>query len=247
MEEEISLIEIFQILKKRLGLILTATGIGLVLAAIFTFIIATPVYESTTQLLVSRPADENAIQQSEINANIQMINTYEDIIRNPVILDPVIEEMGMDTTVDDLREQITVGTGEESQVFSVSVQDESPYQAAEIANTTADVFQNDLDSIMSVDNVSIISQAVPSTSPVSPNNVLNLIIGLLLGGMIGVGLAFLREFLDNSVKDEDFVIQETGWTSLGRISEMTESDTQKKTRNTDNYDESTSRTDRSRV
>jgi len=247
MEEEISLVEIFQILKKRLRLILTATGIGLVLAAIFTFIIATPVYESTTQLLVSRPTEENALQQSEINANIQMINTYEDIIRNPVILDPVIEEMGMDTTVDDLREQITVGTEEESQVFSVAVQNENPYQAAEIANTTAGVFQENLDSIMSVDNVSIISQAVPSTSPVSPNNLLNLVIGLLVGGMIGLGLAFLHEFLDNSVKDEDFVIQETGWTSLGRISEMTESDIQKKPRKTDNYDESTSRTDRSRV
>lgn len=247
MEEEISLVEIFKVLKKRLGLIITTTGIALLLAALYTFIIATPVYESNTQLLVSRPTEENAIEQSEINANIQLINTYEDIIRNPVILDLVIEELAMDTTVGELREQITVGTEEESQVFSVSVQDESPYQAAEIANATAGVFQENLDSIMNVDNVTIISQAVPMTSPISPNNPVNLLIGLLVGGIIGIGFALLLEFLDNSVKDEDFVIQETGWTSLGRISEMTESDIVIKSQKNESNQYSTNRSDRSRV
>ena len=49
---------------------------------------------------------------------------------------------------------------------------------------------------------------------------LNLAIGVVLGGMIGVGLAFLLEFLDNTVKDEKFIVEELGWTSLGRIAEM---------------------------
>jgi len=220
MEEEISLVELFQILKKHIGLIIGAVLGGFVLSAIFTLFIATPTYESSSQLLVSRPTEENNIQQSQINANIQLINTYEDIITNPVILDPVIEELGLDTTVDQLRERISVSTAEESQVFSVDVTGEDPYLASEIANTTASVFQNNLDSIMNVDNVSIISQAVPEMDPVSPNTVLNLVIGILLGGMIGIGAAFLIEFLDTTVKDESFIEQELGWTSLGRVSEM---------------------------
>ncbi|MDZ7835010.1 MAG: GNVR domain-containing protein [Alkalibacterium sp.] len=74
---------------------------------------------------------------------------------------------------------------------------------------------------MNVDNVTVISEAVPNLKPISPNNVLNVVIGLVLGGMIGVGLAFLLEFLDNTVKDEKFIVENLGWTSLGRISEMT--------------------------
>jgi len=220
MEEEISLVELFQMLKKHIGLIIGTTLAGFAILAIYTLFIATPTYESSSQLLVSRPTEENTIQQSQINANIQLINTYEDIITNPVILDPVIEELGLDTTVDQLREQISVSTAEESQVFSVDVTGEDPYLASEIANTTAGVFQNNLDSIMNVDNVSIISQAVPEMDPVSPNTVLNLVIGILLGGMIGIGAAFLIEFLDTTVKDESFIEQELGWTSLGRVSEM---------------------------
>jgi len=242
MEEEISLVELFQILKKHIGLIIGAVLGGFVLSAIFTLFIATPTYESSSQLLVSRPTEENTIQQSQINANIQLINTYEDIITNPVILDPVIEELGLDTTVDQLREQISVSTAEESQVFSVNVTNEDPYLASEIANTTASVFQNNLDSIMNVDNVTVISQAVPDTDAVSPNTVLNLVIGILLGGMIGVGAAFLIEFLDTTVKDESFIEQELGWTNLGRVSQISEEDIV--SQNTESIDQQTSSSSR---
>jgi len=246
MEEEISLVELFQMLKKHIGLIIGTTLAGFAILAIYTLFIATPTYESSSQLLVSRPTEENTIQQSQINANIQLINTYEDIITNPVILDPVIEELGLDTTVDQLRERISVSTAEESQVFSVDVTGEDPYLASEIANTTASVFQNNLDSIMNVDNVTVISQAVPDTDAVSPNTVLNLVIGILLGGMIGIGAAFLIEFLDTTVKDESFIEQELGWTSLGRVSEMSIEEALPQ-ESVESEDESTSRSNRRRV
>jgi len=246
MEEEISLVELFQMLKKHIGLIIGTTLAGFAILAIYTLFIATPTYESSSQLLVSRPTEENTIQQSQINANIQLINTYEDIITNPVILDPVIEELGLDATVDQLRERIAVSTAEESQVFSVDVTSEDPYLASEIANTTASVFQNNLDSIMNVDNVTVISQAVPDTDAVSPNTVLNLVIGILLGGMIGIGAAFLIEFLDTTVKDESFIEQELGWTSLGRVSEMSIEEALPQ-ESVESEDESTSRSNRRRV
>jgi capsular polysaccharide biosynthesis protein len=74
--------------------------------------------------------------------------------------------------------------------------------------------------ILNVDNVAILSVAEPNLNPVSPNNTLNVLIGIVLGAMIGVGAAFLIEFLDNTVKDDRFIVEELGWTSLGRVSEM---------------------------
>ena len=222
MEEEISLVELFKIFKKRLGLIINLAIVGLLLAAAYTFFIATPSYSATTQLLVNRTQETEMIQQSDITTNVQLINTYSDIIRNPVILDPVIEELDLDATTDSLKEQISVTTAENSQVFSVQVTSDNPYTAAEIANTTATVFQGNLPTIMNVDNITVISEAVVNTNPVSPNNLLNLAIGILLGGMLGVGIAFLLEFLDTSVKEEKFITDELGWSNLGRISLMSE-------------------------
>jgi len=220
-EEEISLIELFGILKKRMGWIINATLLGLLLAAVFTFFVATPTFSSTTQLLVNRTQQTEVIQQSDINTNLQLINTYKDIVRGPVILDEVREILNLSESHSSLSDRISVSNQDNSQVFSIQVTDENPNNAAVIANTTATVFQENLDEIMNVDNITIISQAEPNLSPVSPNNTLNLAIGLVLGAMVGIGLVFLFEFLDNTVKDERFITEEVGWTSLGRISEMT--------------------------
>lgn len=200
--------------------IINATLLGVLLAAVYTFFVAVPEYSSTTQLLVNRTQQSEVIQQSDINTNVQLINTYKDILKGPVILDEVRDELDLELSHTELSNKISISSQDNSQVFNIQVSDGNPYDAATIANTTASVFKENLPEIMNVDNVSVISEGIPNETPISPNNVLNLAIGLVLGGMIGVGLAFLFEFMDNTVKDEKFIVEELGWTSLGRISEM---------------------------
>lgn len=221
MEEEISLSELFSTLKNRLSMIISLGLIGLIIAAGFTFFIATPQYNATTQILVNRTTESaEGLQLTDINTNVQMINTYKDIIKGPVILDEVRENLGTNLTTTELSEKIEITTQENSQVFSLTVTDESPYESAEIANFVATTFQNEIGNIMNVENVTIISEAVPNTNQISPNNLLNLVIGLLVGVMLGVGIAFLLEFMDKSVRDERFITETLGWSVLGSVSEM---------------------------
>ena len=221
MEEEISLVELFTILRKRLGMIISLSFLGFILSFIFTFFVITPQYSATTQMLVSQTESSQPIQQGDINTNLQLINTYKDIIKGPVILDDVREELNLELTHNELSNKVQVVSDTVSQVFSLKVTDTNPYSAAEIANTTAEVFQKTVGTIMNVDNVTVISVAIADTNPVSPNKTLNLAIGLLLGLMTAVGLAFVLEFLDTTVKDPKFVTDEVGWTNLGSISIMT--------------------------
>jgi len=53
--------------------------------------------------------------------------------------------------------------------------------------------------------VTIIDQAKPGKSPVRPNKTLNILLGIVIGLMVGVGLAFFIEYLDTSVKTIDDV------------------------------------------
>lgn len=220
-EEEISLGEIFAIIKQRMLLIISLGIVGLLISALYTFFLVTPMYDSTTQLLVNRTSDSaNEIQLSDINTNVQMINTYKDIIKGPVILGDVKENLATDYTISELAEMVTIGSNENSQVFSMTVTSADPAEAAGIANNIAATFQANIGDIMKVENVSIISEAVVNPNPILPNTMLNLVLGLLVGGMMGLGLAFLLHFMDKTIRDNQFISQTIGWPDLGVISEM---------------------------
>jgi len=229
-EEEISLVELLGIIKKHFKLIVITTVGATIIAALYTFFLTTPMYQSSTEILVTQSSNEEAtVSQSDIDTSIALINTYEDIIRNDVTLNPVIEELGLEADPSDLRENISIQINENSQVFSLQAQSENPYEASEIANTTAGVFQEQIFDMMDVDNVTIISEATPNMDPASPNNLLNIIIGFLLGGMLGVGLVFIRELTDTTVKTEEYIEEATGWTSLGHVNRFSKDDLTVKT------------------
>nr|WP_102348376.1 Wzz/FepE/Etk N-terminal domain-containing protein [Bacillus sp. Marseille-P3661] len=206
--EEISLKEIFQTLKKRLWLIISLACIAAIASAIISFFVLTPIYQSSTQILVNQAKSEQAIYNvNDIRTNIELINTYNVIIKSPVILDKVIEELELNRSYGQLNSQITVGSENNSQVVAITVQDPDPVMAAKIANTTATVFQRDIVNIMNVDNVSILAQADEggNPSPIKPRPTLNIAIAIVVGLMAGVGLAFLLEYLDNTIKSEQDV------------------------------------------
>ncbi|MBT2738375.1 YveK family protein [Bacillus sp. ISL-7] len=231
MEETISLKELLQTLRKRLSLILSITFIAVLISGVVSYFFLTPIYQASTQLLVNKSKDDQStFQYNEVQTNLQLINTYNVIIKSPVILEKVIKDLNLDMTVSELNQKITVQNEKDSQVVNLSVQDTSEANAAEIANKTATVFQKEIVKIMNVDNVSILAKAVVSDhpSPIKPQPLLNVAIALVVGLMAGVGLAFLLEYLDNTIKDEQEIEKLLGLPVLGVIATMDES--QMKTR-----------------
>jgi capsular polysaccharide biosynthesis protein len=227
MEETISLRELFYTLRKRIWMIISIAVVATVASGIISFYVLTPIYSSSTQLLVNQEkSDQPMYNIGEIQTNLQLINTYNVIIKSPAILDLVAKELDMDVTSEQLNEKITVGSEKDSQVLSISVQDADPQMATDIANTTAKVFQNEIVKIMNVDNVSILAQAKTkeNPSPIKPQPVLNMAIALVVGLMAGVGLTFLLEYMDNTIKNEMDVEKVLGLPVLGAIHTMSEKD-----------------------
>ncbi|SES42777.1 YveK family protein [Salipaludibacillus aurantiacus] len=221
MEETISLKEIVETLKKRLRLIIVITVAAVALSAIISYFLLTPTYNASTQLLVNQSAEEGQqYTSSELRTNLDLINTYNVIITSPRIIEPTLEELNLERSKGALRDQISVSAEGDSQVVSITVEDDNPAMAVEIANTLALVFQRDIIDIMNVDNVSILSTAelADNPSPVSPNPTLNMAIAFVVGLMAAVGLAFLLEFLDNTIKTEDDVEEKLGIPVLASIS-----------------------------
>ena len=205
MEESISLQEIFLVLKKRIKLIIVITLAAVLISALGTLLLITPKYEASSQFIVSQPEPTQEMNINDIRTNVEMINTFTVIITSPAILNQVNDELNLNTSTDALASKINVSNAQNSQVVNVTVTDTDPASAANIANTTVEIFQESIPTYMNVDNVSILSTAEigENPSPVSPNVNLNIVIALVLGAMVGVGLSFLLEYLDTTVKTEE--------------------------------------------
>lgn len=221
----------------------------------------TPKYTATTQLLVNQKNENNANGQAYNNqqADIQVINTYKDIITSPVILKETKKELanpvkvvrkaqpakyktladgtkrlvsaakpakvehtgqGYSMTTSQLSDAITIKTQTNSQVFSVSVETDNPKKSAAAANTIANVFKKRVKKIMNVNNVTVVARATTPSKPSSPNVKLFTLAGAVLGLLISFMIVLMRDLMDTSVRDNDFMVDELGLTNLGQITHI---------------------------
>ncbi|OEF99797.1 capsular biosynthesis protein [Vulcanibacillus modesticaldus] len=219
---EIDLRELLQIIKKRLGMILVIVLVATLVSGIISFFFLTPIYQASTELLVNKSdQDMNSIYSySDIQTNLKLIETYNVIIKSPRIIDLVIANYNLDLTAQELINKISVNTVKNSQVMSITVTDPDYTKAVMLANAIADTFEKEIVNIMKVDNVQILTKAkaVQNPAPIKPKPMLNIMIALVLSLMLGIGLTFLLEYLDNSIRSEADIERLLGYPVLGSIS-----------------------------
>lgn len=202
-EETISIGELFSILKRSKGLIISLAIIAALIAFLVSSFVISPTYEASTQVLVAPKQSEQSIDLGQVQSSINLVNTYRVIIQSPAILEQVQENvMGAPESISNL---ITVNSEQNSQVINIKVQHTNPVLATDIANEISDVFSKEVPELMSVDNVKVLSNASVPMSPVKPNILLNTAIAMVLGVMIGIAIAFLKVVLDRRIKTEQDV------------------------------------------
>ncbi|MCI1590674.1 YveK family protein [Heyndrickxia oleronia] len=219
MEESISLKEVIQTIIKRWKLIVLISLLAMLLSGSITFYLLTPKYQASTQILVNQKNVENKLDYSQMQSNVSLINTYREIIKSPTIIEKVIKKLDLKQSTEQLNQKITINSSDNSQVFSVTVQDNNPGLAVAIVNSVSEIFQKEIKGIMNVDNVSILAKAEMKNnpSPVNPNPLLNIAIGFIVGFLFGIGLVFLIEYFDNTLKNSQDVENFLGLPILGSI------------------------------
>lgn len=219
MEETVSLRDLVETLKKRIVLIISITLLVTAVSGAMSYFFIKPVYKSSTQILVSQAAAGALASIAGFDADAKYIETYNVIMKSPYILDQVIEELKLDTTPAGLNGSLSVSQEGQSQVVTLSVQNNDPAEAVLITNEIAKVFQREIAKLMQIDNIHILSPAELSENPVpiKPQPVLNMAIAFVVGLMASIGLAFLLEYLDNTVKTEQDVEKLLGLSVLGAV------------------------------
>ncbi|MFC5469237.1 YveK family protein [Cohnella suwonensis] len=198
------------IIRRRLLMIVLLIIASCLAMGMYSYSFITPQYAASAKLIVNQFKDSSSLLPSidvgSINSTIGLIKTYKEIIRTPRIMKKVAEEYPeLRMSYGELISKVSVSSVNETQVMSVSVRDDSYEKAAKAANAVAVVFQKMVPTLMKVDNVSILNFADPQEShgPVAPNPKLNIAVAFMLALMLGVGIAFLLDYLDDTIKTEE--------------------------------------------
>ena len=223
MEEEIELRQYWEVLRKRWLIVVAIPLMAALTSGIISFFIIKPVYQASTTLIVGKKASESGqaaaqmLDNSVLQANLQLAKTYATIAQSRTVEENVIKDLNLPMKVEELDRLISINPVKTTEILELQVSNTNPELAASIANTMAQEFSKAVIEIKKLDSVSIVDSAVTPDKPVKPNKKLNVLIAFVVGLMASVGLVFLLEYIDNTVKTSDDIEKLLGIPVLGVI------------------------------
>jgi capsular polysaccharide biosynthesis protein len=194
-------------------------------AAYVSFYMLSPLYESSTTLYVNNSTSINnpgiPVDYTGLLAADYLVKDYRELVKSRVVTDAVIKDMKlkkMDPQT--LAALISVNSKNETRIIEISVQNQDPKLAMNIANNVSAVFMEKVKELMKVENVNIVDAAQLPASPIEPSPFRNITIAAFLGIAIALGIIFMVEYLDNTIKTPEDIEKYIGITVLGTIPVM---------------------------
>ena len=212
-----------KVVRRRWRIILTTLLVVVALASFVTFQ-TTPQYESRARLFVST-TDQSASETFQGGTfAIQRVSSYADLVNGQELASRVIKRVGLPITPAELSEKITATVVPETVLLQISATDPDPRRAQQIGQATAEEltgFVRELETPEGKANApikaTIVDPANLSDTPVAPKPVRNIALAVMLGLLLGIGLAVIRELLDTTVKGPDDIGELTEAPVLGGI------------------------------
>lgn len=223
MEEEISLVELGQILIKRWKLLLFLPLIAAVLTyglSLYTF---TPEYVSSSSIIVmpfTEETESGGIIRHDVASTRQVVESCRELTLSHDSLNQVIMDLNLPFEASTLRSKIEINVSND--VTSVNTTNSNPTRAYEITNHVTGVLMSYITDTARLENVQLLNPAQLPEAPVNQNFLLNVAVAAVLALMISTALAFLFEHLDNTIKSADDVQKYIGVQVLGVIPEFEE-------------------------
>lgn len=217
--EEINIQELLKYFVSKIYIVIITTIIFLIGGLVYINAILTPMYHSsTTLILVSDNKSENSqTLQSDVALNKNLVTTYSEIVKSRTVLSKVISELKLDSSVSSLSKNINVTSIENTEIIKIEVSDEDSKEAQKIANTISKVFINEVKKIYNLTNVSVVDKAVVEKSAYNVQPVKQSLIAAVLGIIAGSGIIFIIFYFDTSVKSATDIEEKLGLSVIGNI------------------------------
>jgi len=215
--------EYVRIASRRWKIIFGSMFAAIAFAALLTAL-ATPTYSSSARLFVSTAQGDStqAYQGSLFSA--ARIGSYADLVGSREVSETVVDDLGLSLTPAELTDRVSASVVPETVILEITATDPQPQQAQRIAQAVAEqisVLVSDLETPPGEGRApikaTIVDNAALPQSPTSPQPMRNLVLAAVLGLLLGLGAAILRELMDSSIKSRKDVTDAAGLPVMGNI------------------------------
>ena len=223
-EQVIRLDELFEALKKRWLMIISITLMATIFSAALSFFVIKPQYEASTKVFIGKDESENqAYSQNDVLMYQKLMKTYSEAIKTKDLISRGLKGTSINIEPKEVLENLTVVTVADTQILQIKYKSNNPEEAKAVIEGVSDEFVKTSKDLVPNGNIQIIEAVELPEKAVSPNKKMNIAIAFLLGLMVGSGLAFLLEFLDNTFKNKDQLEREFEIPVIGSIPTVKES------------------------
>ncbi|MGH3365752.1 MAG: polysaccharide biosynthesis tyrosine autokinase [Nocardioidaceae bacterium] len=209
--------------RRRWALILVCMLVSIAGTALVTLRM-TPHYESTARLFVTTPQGDTADAYTGGMFSQERVLSYASLITGERVAQRVIDRLGLQRSPNQLTEQLTSSVAPDTVILEVSTIDPNPQVAQSITAAVAAEFTGLVTELekapgkkRSPIKATVVDAADLPNTPVSPQPLRNVGLAAILGLLVGIAIAVLRETLDTTLKSADDVNAITGTSLLGTI------------------------------
>lgn len=198
----IDLLELAKELRKKIVLIIVCAILGGAVMGVYSFFVATPIYQSTSKLyILSKTTSITSL--ADIQVGTSLASDYVELIKSRPVVLTVIKDMDLDMSYDAMVDSLIVENVSDTRLVKITVSDTDPERAKLIANKFAKVAKVQISNIMRTDEPTIAEGAVVKRTPVSPDKRKNILMGILIGIVLSCGYVTIRFLMDDTIKDPD--------------------------------------------
>lgn len=219
--EEIDLKDFFNYIKSKIVFIVILVAMFLSFILLYDLKIKTPMYKTYTTIVLtqsdSQKGTTSTITQNDILLNKNLVSTYSEIIKSELILEQVINNLGIKATATELSNNIQVAALNDTEILKISVSNADPEVAASLANEIADVFTTEIKKIYKIDNVSTIDRAKVPKEVANNTFKRDIVLAVFLGIFMGIGIIFILYYFDDTIKSNEDIEEKIGLPVLSKI------------------------------
>lgn len=210
--------------------------ISSVLVAAIAFSVAafgiTPTYSSSIMLYVNNSSFTVgdlgfSISSSEISAAQSLVKTYTVLLKNRTTLEKIIKATEVSYTWEELYDMIEAAPVNETEIMEVTVTTTDPYEAEKIANGIAKILPQRVSEIVEGSSMEVVDSAIAVNKKVAPNITQFTAVGFILGALISIILLVVLALLDNTIHDEEYIINNYNYPVLAKIPDLLDSGAKK--------------------